>query len=214
MTNGTKNIVKCVIVLAVISLICVALLSAANVFLKVVPTLDRSTAAMINKMCPSGVDDQTAFEEDYFKMFTDEELAQMGFNLSDFNKKNGSAKNKVTAIYFIQKGDSAGRFVIESTGMGYYDMSVLTAFDNMGAISGVIVKAHTEDSFAGQILSEERFKAFTDSVIGKTAVPSPNEVMATTGATTSYSTRGLTSAVSVAAKVIQSLIATPSPLEV
>ena len=191
MKAGTKNIVKCVVVLAIISLICVALLSVANVFLVVVPTLDLKTASMINKLSPTGVDDNTAFNEGYFKIYSDEDLqAETNFNLKEFNKTYGTAKNKVTAVYRVIKGPTAGVLVVESTGQGYKGtISILTAFDLYGNIIGAEVKSHMEDAGSfKQILTEEYFTKLVESVKG-TSIEPTTETILSTGATTKSSVR-------------------------
>lgn len=214
MTKATKDTIKAVIVLFVIALVCVALLAVANVFLKTVPTLDSATASKINTIAPSGVDDATAFSEGYFKLYSEEELASAGFDLKAFNKEKGNATNKVTAVYRVVKGQNAGTFIVESTGKGYYDITMLTAFDEEGKISGVIAKTQTEDKFSGQIFNEDKFELFKQSVIGKSELPSDSELNAVTGATTMSSMRGLRQAVTIATVVIPRLNSVADALEV
>lgn len=214
MTKTTKDTIKSVIVLFVIALVCVALLAVSNVFLKSVPTLDQATASKINAIVPSGVDDATAFSEGYFKLYSEEELATAGFDLKSFNKQKGKATNKVVAVYRVEKGAHKGKFIVESTGKGYYDITMLTAFDEQGKIYGVIAKTQTEDKFTGQIFNQDKFALFAQSVIGKSELPAESELNAVTGATTMSSMRGLRQAVTIATVVIPYLHSVADMLEV
>ena len=212
MTTGTKNILKCIGVLAVISLICVALLSVANVFLIVKPTLDLKTAGMINEMCPTGVDAQTAFDEGYFMIYDDDTLyAETHFDLKTFNKENGTAKNKVLAVYRIVKGEKAGCLIVESTGQGYKGtINILTAFDLYGNVVGAKVKSHMEDAGSfKQILTDEYFTKLVDGIKGTNIAPSTDDILST-GATTKSSVRGVQQALSISVKLSQAMMQSPS----
>ena len=60
-SNTVKNTLKCVLVLGIIAVVCVALLAVANKFLQVEIMLDRATSDMINSIAPTGLDDEKAF---------------------------------------------------------------------------------------------------------------------------------------------------------
>lgn len=205
-TKTAKDTIIAVIVLLVITLVCIVLLSVANEYLKYVPKLDEKTATKINTLTPSGVDDETAFNDGYFKLYSEAELLEKGFDLNKFNKEKATASNKVLAIYRAEKGDNEGAFIVESTAKGYYDMTLLTAFEKTGEIIGVVAKQCTEDEFTGQVFNQDRFEKFLSQVVGQKSVPSDSEVIATTGATTKRSVKGLVNAVSVATRVMEQLL--------
>ena len=86
-TKTAKDTIMAVVVLLVITLVCIVLLSVANEYLKYVPKLDEKTSTKINVLIPSGVDDDTAFSDGYFKLYSDVELLEKGFDLNKFNKE-------------------------------------------------------------------------------------------------------------------------------
>lgn len=202
MKKTTRDTLMSVVVLTAIALVCVSLLTLANVYLRYEAVLDAATAAKINKMIPSGADDAAAFNDGYFKLYTDDELAKIGFSVKDFNKGRTANVGLVNAVYGAVKGDSAGAIVFEIAAKGYYDMTVLVAFKDK-KIAGAVGKSINEDSFAGQIFSDEKFAALLDEVAGRSEVPSDDEIIAVTGATTKSSVRGLRTALAAAAEAVK-----------
>ena len=207
MKTSVKAIIKSVAVLSIIAIVCVAVLSLANKFLKKDIVLDLATTQKINELCPSGVDAQTAYDEDYFMMFTETELSENA-NGFTFKSYKNNASNKVVAVYYACKGESAGTYIIESIAKGYRDLSVLTAFtveDGDYFISGVMAKSTTEDDNFKQIFNDEYFSVFVDMVKGGKDLYTDNEILAQTGATTKNSVRGLNTAVTLAVKAMGGL---------
>ena len=153
MTQSTKNLVKSITVLSLIALVCVVILSLANVFLKTEITLNKETVQFLNEnfaqsnQTATGTDSETAFNENYFVMLTDSELsAATGKNYKSF-KSNSS--NYVGAIYYAQKGESEGTYYIESTSVGYQNpLTVIVSFrveNNDFEIENIVVKDQRED---------------------------------------------------------------------
>lgn len=207
MKASVKAIIKSIAVLSIIAIVCVGVLSLANEFLKKDVVLDLATTEKINELCPSGVDYQTAYDEDYFVMLTETELSESANGFSLKNYKN-NASNKVVAVYYARKGNSAGTYVIESVAKGYRDLSVLTAFtveDGDYFISGVLAKSTTEDDNFKQIFNDEYFSIFVEMVKGGKTIYTDNEILAQTGATTKNSVRGLNTAVTLSIKAMDGL---------
>ncbi len=209
MKKTTKDMIKAVVVLFAITLVCVGLLAVANEFLKYEPTLDAETAAKLNAVMPSGVDDEAAYNDGYFKLFTDDELDKV-WSRVNFNKGRQST---VSAVYVALKGDGAGRIIIESVAKGYSnDITMLTAFNFDGSVSGVIAKSQTEDAFAGQIFNDKLFESFRDYVIGKNSSITAGGIEAATGATTKKSINGLVNAVNTAIEAAEELVSVELPV--
>ena len=82
----------------------------------------------------------------------------------------------------------------------------MTAFNETGEITGVVAKQCTEDEFTGQVFNADKFEKFLSHVVGQKNVPSDSEVIATTGATTKRSVRGLVNAVSVATRAMEQIV--------
>ncbi|MBE5732293.1 MAG: hypothetical protein E7353_04570 [Clostridiales bacterium] len=207
MTKSAKNLIKSISVLAVIALVCVAILSFANVFLKKEVSLDRATVKFLNEkfatttgQTATGTDSDTAFEEDYFVMLTDSELSNAtGYTYKSF-KSNSS--NYVVAIYYAQKGVNEGTYYIESTSVGYQNpISVVVAFtveDNSFSIQNIAVKEQREDfgDRKTQVLNKETFQVYVNLLISDPDMKlSDGDIIASTGATTKKSVAGLNRAV-------------------
>ena len=97
-SGALGNTLRCVLVLGVIAVVCVALLAVANRFLKTEIQLDKDTSALINQIAPTGADDNTAHAS-YIKMV---DLGKGGYALDDldaYNKKYGSSSRKVRSLY-------------------------------------------------------------------------------------------------------------------
>ena len=202
MKNSTKNTLRCVIALSVISVVCVALLAVANRFLpKYKPSLDLNTVTLINGIVPSGVDDKTALDEGYYEMLVLDDK-----KLADFNKNNrAEANNAVLAVYRAVKGDNAGAYIVEAQAQGYAGndpIVMLTAIDEDGAIISVVTKKQTENSpGTNGIFEEKQFALLVEYVKGKTSIDGSG-LSASTGATSSYSVGGVANAIGISLKVI------------
>lgn len=146
MTRTVKRSLISAGVLAAITAVCVLVLALCNAFFpKYTPTLDAQTASLINTICPTGVSDDTAFNDGYIRLLSD---ADYSGDMTGFNKANKTSKASVAAVYLIVKGDKIGSYVIEASSNGRDgDVSVLTAFDTNGAIVGATVKSQKESYY-------------------------------------------------------------------
>ena len=97
MQQSTKNLLKSIVVLSIIALVCVAILSLANVFLKTEISLDKATVKFLNEKFATteqtftGVDSDTAYNEDYFVMLTDSELeVATGYTYKSFKSNSNN----------------------------------------------------------------------------------------------------------------------------
>ena len=194
-----KNAFKCVLVLGVITVVCVALLALANKFLAVEITLDKATAGIINQMVPTGVDDDTAFGEGYVKLV---DLSKGGYNyksVDDYNKK-GSNK-KVRALYTsynVESGKTS--YIVEAEAKGRDAAIVmLVAYDEEKTIVKVHVKSQSE-SYWDKI---EAQKGLLDEFIGLSGTVKNEQIATNTGATSSLG--GIVGAVNTANGFIASL---------
>ena len=205
-----KNTIMSVVVMSIISVVCVALLAVCNAFIpKFVPTLDLAAATLINSICPSGVDDQTALNEGYFVIGSIDDK-----KLAAFNKENRVApKNELSAVYKVVKGDYKGTLVIQSQAKGYADdpIVLMTAIGDDGAILAMTLVSEGENSpgtqsiFSGKEFNPDMVDALMEYIKGKTEVTS-SEIIAATGATSKYSVTGVVNALNMAvisAKAIQ-----------
>lgn len=193
--NTLKNTLKCVLVLGVIAVVCVALLAVANRFLKVEVTLDKATAKLINQIAPTGADDDTAYSS-YIKMVDLSKGAYKITDLDEYNKTYGSNAQKVRALYTSTHKDTGKvTLVVESEGKGYVDAIVmLVAYDEDSKVSGLVTKSQNE-SFWNHIPNEETlYKAY----IGTSGTVSGNSIAAQTGVTVMGTLGGITSAVNIA----------------
>ncbi|MBO5223318.1 MAG: FMN-binding protein [Clostridia bacterium] len=206
MKASTKNVIKSIAVLSVIALVCVAILSLANVFLKKEVTLDKATVKFLNEKfattapTTTGTDSDTAYNEDYFVMLTDGELSNAsGYTYKSF-KSNSS--NYVSAIYYAQKGANEGVYYIESVSVGYQNpISVVVSFviDNGDfSIQNIAVKEQREDfgDRKTQVLNPETFFYYVSLVKSDEDMNITDaDIIAATGATTKKSVAGLNRAV-------------------
>ena len=194
-----KNAFKCVLVLGVITVVCVALLALANKFLAVEITLDKATARIINQMVPTGADDDEAYGEGYIKLV---DLSKGGYNyksVDDYNKK-GSNK-KVRALYTSQNKESGKiSYIVEAEAKGRDAAIVmLVAYDEDLKIVKVHVKSQAE-SYWDKI---EANKWLFDEFIGLSGTIKSEQIATKTGATSSLG--GIVSAVNTANGFIASL---------
>lgn len=205
MTNTVKNTLKSVIALSVVAVVCVALLAVANAFIpKYKPTLDANTAALINKVSPTGVSDNEAFIGGYFEMYDISDSA-----LNDFNKANGAeVNNKVLAVYSIVKGNNKGTYAVEAQAQGYSGndpIILITSFNRDNSIMSTTVKSQNENSpGSAGIFTDRYFNALITLINGKTSI-STDEVMASTGATSRYSINGVVNALNISQKMVSSM---------
>ncbi len=210
MQASSKSMLKSIGILALISLVCVAILSLANATLKSEPTLDFATAKILNEMSPTGIGDEAAFDQKYFALLTESELSvgANGFSVKHYKK---NASNCVKAVYFARKGNGEGTYFIESVAKGQYDLTLITAFtvqDGDFAVLTVRAKKQTEDggSFK-QIFDKAYFDKFLQMVQNGNETFTNDEISAATGATTMNSVRGLNTAFTLAAQAMQDLAA-------
>ena len=202
-----KQTLKSIAVLCAIAFVCVAILAVANTYLKKEITLDKQTCAILNSICPSGVEDETAYNDGYFVMLTNAQLSEgaNGYSIADYKK---SANNLVQAIYYARKGNSEGKFIIEVKSAGYYEMTLLIAFETDGndfQIFAVAPKDVREDNNFKQVFNPEYFEKFVDYVKGKNVGASEDEIKIATGATTKNSIRGLSEGLSLAVEAMNGL---------
>lgn len=205
MTNSLKSTLKSVVALTVIAVVCVALLAVANAFIpKYKPTLDAATAALINQVSPTGVNDNEAFIGGYFEMYEIDDK-----ELSDFNRANGAeANNKVLAVYKAIKGNNANTYIVEAQAQGYSGnepIHMMTSFKTDNTVLSTAVKSQNENSPGSKSIFDEAYlKKLISYVSGKTTL-SAEEVMASTGATSKYSVNGVVNAVNISQKMVAAI---------
>lgn len=204
--SALKNALKCVLVLGVITVVCVALLAIANKFMKVEITLDKATARIINQMVPTGADDDEAFNEGYIKLV---DLSKGGYNyksVDDYNKR-GSNK-KVRALYTsTDKNSGKVSYIVEAEAKGRDAAIVmLVAYDEEKKIVKVHVKSQAE-SYWDRIAAQ---KGLLDEFIGLSGTINSEQIATKTGATSSLG--GIVGAVNTANDFIARLEVS-SPVE-
>lgn len=177
MSRSVLNALKSMAVLICIAVVCVAVLVVCNMYFpKYVPVLDRDTASRINAICPTGRDDDTAFDDGYIVMLYEDEY---GVSLADYNKANKSGKAEILAVYGEPKGEHAGAYIIEAKSTGRDgDVVILTAYVE-GTIVGATVKKQGESYWSK--LPDDLF----DSVVGDSGDVDLTEDLGKTGATIS-----------------------------
>lgn len=177
MSRTVLSALKSMLVLTCISVVCVGLLAVCNKFFpSYVPTLDGNTADLINTICPTGVDGDTAYNDGYIVMLYEDEY---GVTLADYNKANKSKKAQILCVYGEVKGENTGAFVIECSSTGRDgDIVILTAYRG-GAIVGATVKKQGESYWSK--LPEDLF----GEVIGSSGDVDLNGTVGKTGATIS-----------------------------
>lgn len=206
MTKTVKNTLKSVLVMAVIAVVAVGLLAVANAFFpEYEAKLDKKTAALINTICPTEVDAETAMNDGYIVMAAvDKE------KLAALNAEHGADKsNKVLAVYEIKKGKYTGYRVVESQAQGYGGnpvIVILTAFDQDGNIDSIAVKQQKENPTGEKnIFTGQYFTDFLAYVKNKPNAGTAEDIKAATHATNNSSIKGLANAVNVAAAVLDGL---------
>lgn len=205
MKSATKNTIKSVIVLSVVSVVCVALLAVGNAFIpKYKPTLDLKTTELLNEICPSGVDDRTAFDEGYFALAEADEDSLAAFNKAS----RAEANNSVLAVYKAVKGENTGMLIVEAQAQGWSGndpIILLTAIDESGAVFALTVKQQRENSPGSEsIFTEENLEELKAYVKGKTQITA-SDIKASTGATSAYSIGGVINAVDISLKAAEGI---------
>ncbi|MCI8458315.1 MAG: hypothetical protein HFE46_01435 [Clostridia bacterium] len=194
-SGALGNTLRCVLVLGVIAVVCVALLAVANRFLKTEIQLDKDTSALINQIAPTGADDNTAHAS-YIKMV---DLGKGGYALDDldaYNKKYGSSSRKVRALYTSTHKDTGKvTLVVEAEGKGYVDAVVmLIAYDQDNKISGIVTKSQSESFWSHIKDVDQLYKAF----IGTSGKIESDSIASQTGVTVKYTLDGMVGAVNIA----------------
>lgn len=179
MSRSVVRALKSMAVLLCIAAVCVAILTVCNMFFpKYTPTLDASTASLINGICPTGKDSQSAFDEGYIVMLQESEH---GVTLADFNKANKSTRAEILAVYGEPRGENTGAYIIESKSVGRDgDVIILTAYAD-GKIVGATVKKQGESYWYK--LPDSVF----ETLVGKSGDVDLNGLIGKTGATLSLS---------------------------
>lgn len=204
-TQTAKNTLKCVLVLGVIAVVCVTLLAVANKFLQVKVTLTKQTSNIVNEIAPTGVDNDTAFNEKYITMA---DLSQGGYGVTDldkFNKQYGSSTQKVLALYTSKNQNSDITYVVEAQGKGHVDAIVLLIAYDGEKVAKIAVKSQAEsywDKFTDYRDGENR--SILDLFVGTQGKVTGSQIATSTGATNSL--RGVANAVSIANQFISACI--------
>lgn len=177
MSKSVVRALKSMTVLLCIAAVCVTVLTVCNMFFpKYMSSLDAATASLINGICPTGKDSQTAFDDGYIVMLQENEH---GVTLADFNKANKSSKAEVLAVYGEPRGENTGAYIIESKSAGRDgDVIILTAYSD-GKIIGATVKKQGESYW--QKLPADLF----DKLEGVSGEVDMNGLVGKTGATLS-----------------------------
>lgn len=197
-----NNTLKCVLVLGVIAIVCVALLAVANKFMQVEIVLDRATSDMINSIAPTGVENGVAFDEGYIEMV---DLGKGGYSVKSIDDFNGKGSNKKVRAVYASKTESGDiTLVVESEGKGNDAAIVLLiAYDSENKISGIAVKSQAE-SYWDRISDINKVY---DVFVGTSASDTlgRDQVAAQSGATVKNTLGGFTDAVNKANEFVLAL---------
>jgi len=198
MTNATKNTLKSVIVLSIISIVCVALLAIANnVFPKpdTSAKLDSKTISLLNGICQS---------ESYEIVYsTDDQI------ISDYNTKKGTKYKYINAIYRATGDTNYGKLIVESIGNGYQNgtVTVLVAYNSDKSIMGIELKSYDSaknNYMKDKLVKNNVLKGIFASLVGSIGnVGKADNISAKTGATNSLN--GVATAINFANEFILSL---------
>ncbi len=193
MRKATKDTLLSVIVLAAITLVCVAALALANEFMKYEAKLDADMAKNLYAVCPTG----EATDVDAISYF---EIVEMDDEIEDFNKKHGTATTKIVAVYRAIKGNNEGRYIIQAQSEGYGGtVMMLTSYDVEGRIMKSSCIAHDAESHWNKL---DGYTGF-DILTGKSGSVEANDIAAITGATRTRT--GLAQAVSISNAMAKNL---------
>lgn len=142
MTKSVVNALRSMAVLLCIAAVCTGVLTVCNMYFpKYVAALDSATAALVNSICETGVDDATAHDGGYIVMLDEGEF---GASIADYNKRNKVGKAEILAVYGQPKGLNTGAYIVESKSEGRDgDIVVLTAYKD-GTVVGATVKKQGE----------------------------------------------------------------------
>ncbi len=142
MTKTVVNALRSMAVLLCIAAVCTGVLAVCNMYFpKYTPKLDGATAALVNSICDTGVDDGTAHADGYIVMLDESEF---GANIADHNKLNKNGKAEILAVYGQPKGINAGAYVIESQSDGRDGKIVVLVAYKDGTVTGATVKKQGE----------------------------------------------------------------------
>ncbi|MBQ4049345.1 MAG: FMN-binding protein [Clostridia bacterium] len=198
MTTATKNTVKSVIVLSLISVICVGLLAMANGIFPKPDTsakLDTKTVALLNEICYSESYDIAYGTYDEF--------------VTSFNDKNGTNYKYINALYRATGDTNHGRLIVEAVGNGYQNgtVTVLVAYNIDKTIMAVELKSYDKaknNYMGGNLVSSGALDAVFENLKGSSGnVGSGKDLMVGTGATNSLN--GVANAINFANKFIESV---------
>ncbi|MDE7394685.1 MAG: FMN-binding protein [Clostridiales bacterium] len=158
--NTLKNTLRCVLVLTVIAVVCVAILAVANRFMQPEEKLDAQTSALINKIAPTGESDSDAYNNGSIKLV---DLSKGNYKVTDldaYNKSYGTVNKKVRALYSSRnKSTNKTTLVVEAESKGHVGpVVVLVAYDDDGTITGVTVKSQNE-SYWDHVNEEKMYAA-------------------------------------------------------
>lgn len=186
MKKESKEMIRSVVVLALIAAVCVAILAVANEFLRYTPVLDRKTADMLAEIVPADGNPMESFE-----------LCSMDDTIKAVNKKYGSGENKkVLAVYKTLNGASKGAIIVQSQAKGNDGAVVMLTAIKDGAILGIKCYSQGESYWAK--VDESSFS----SVKGQTGEIDPSLIVAT-GATNSK--KAIVEAVNLAVKTAREI---------
>lgn len=202
-----NNTLKCVLVLTVISVVCVALLAVANKFMRVGATLDQATVSLINKIAPTGASDSQAMSGGRIKMV---DLSEENYDIKsidDYNKKYGTTTKKVRALYASKAADGTVTLVVEAEGKGYVDAIVmLIAYDSDGKVSALVTKSQSESYWNHIKNVDDLYAAF----VGSSGTVNGKDIASVTHVTVSHTLGGMSDAVSIANDFISRLGGAPA----
>lgn len=197
-----RSTLKCIAVLCVISVVCVALLAVANKFMQVKITLTKQTCDIINTIAPTGADNDTAYNDGHIRLVDLSAGEYPVADLNKFNKQYGSSTQKVLALYTstdIQSGKVT--YVVEAQGKGHVDAIVLLiAYDGV-KVAEMAVKSQSE-SYWDRLTDyrDENGRDIFEMFIGTQGNVTGKQIATSTGA--SNSLRGMADAVSVANRFV------------
>jgi len=200
MTTATKNTVKSVIVLSIISVICVGLLAVANgVFPKpdTSAKLDAKTITLLNKICYSESYDIAYGTYDEF--------------VNNFNNKNGTNYKYINALYRATGETNHGRLIVEAVGNGYQNgtITMLVAFNDDKSIMDMELKSF--DKAKNNYMQDSLIKSGALDVILETLkgvsgnVGSGKDLDKIVDTSASTSLGGVATAINLANKFIESV---------
>ncbi len=186
MSKSAKDTLLSVIVLVAITVVCVAILSVANEFLKYEVTLDVNTAKQLYSVCPTG----QATDADAIEYF---ELCSIDDTIESVNKKYGDVNTKILAVYRATKGTNKGKYIIQAQAKGYVGPVVmLTAYNNDGTIMKTKCIEQSESFWSK--LEDGNLTGF-DGAVGKEGTVNHTDIAVGSGAT--FSVKAVATALTI-----------------